>query len=149
MIDPQKVPSEQATVHTTVLFVATCPEPYRNRCVARLREAGLLPVTVTDIDAALALLRQFSAGAVLLPATSIDNHNWEQCARLIDTGTPVVQLAHQLSDDGLSRLLAAGSAAILMEPWTTEHLQIIMRRVRAGERGIIWPEMPQRAAIST
>jgi DNA-binding response OmpR family regulator len=141
--------SEEPTVPTTILFVAICADQYRNKCLARFREAGLLPVTVTTVDAALAMLRQFSVAAVLLPAASADNQHWESCARLMDTGTPVVLLAHHVSDDRLNRLLAAGYAAILIEPYTTAHLQVIIRRIGSGERGIVWADMAGGAAVST
>ncbi len=119
----------------SVIFIA--PERISGRDVeiARLQKAGLLPVAVPTVDAAVTLLRQFSVAATVLHADA-SPAEWKECNSLIATGTPVVFVAIYESAEVLQRPLAAGCAAVVCEPFTSRELAAVMRRVKAGERGV-------------
>lgn len=105
--------------------------------IARLRAAQFLPVAVESIDAALHLLRQFQAGAVLVRTTTA---TWEECARLVETGSPVVVLAAPADAALMDRYLVAGCAAAVAEPCAFTDLQAVLQRVASGERQVRWPD---------
>jgi hypothetical protein len=116
-------------------------EPERNRGderspLGRLRSAQFLPVPVESISAALHLLGQFQAGAVVVrPTTARDEY-----VRLIAVGSPVVALVAPEDAALVDHYLAAGCAAVVSEPCPFKVLQGILQRVASGERQVRWPE---------
>jgi hypothetical protein len=108
--------------------------------MVRFRKAKLLPIAVATVDAALALLRQFSVAAVFVPVP--DDRHWAPDTRLLTTDAPVVLLAAELSNDALTRLLtlSSGFAAIVIEPYTDAHVRHVLQQLGLGERGIVCPE---------
>jgi len=105
--------------------------------IARLRAAQLLPVAVDTVEAALQLLRQFQAGAVLVPTTTTTP---EECTRLVATGSPVVALVAPVHVTLMDRYLLAGCAAVVAEPCPFKDLQTVLQRVASGERQVRWPD---------
>lgn len=105
--------------------------------MARLRAAEFLPVPVDSIEMALHLLRQFQAGAVIVRTTTA---TWEECTRLVASGSPVVVLAAPAHATLMDRYLAAGCAAVVAEPCPLKHFQAVLQRVASGERQVRWPD---------
>ncbi|MBI3049801.1 MAG: hypothetical protein HYY76_15960 [Acidobacteria bacterium] len=105
--------------------------------IARLRAAQFLPVPVDSIDAARHLLRQFQAGAVVVPTTTA---TWEECTRLVASGSPIVALVAPAHGSLIDRYLLAGCAAVVAEPCPFRDLLSVLRRVAAGERQVRWPD---------
>src|SRR5688572_854159 len=123
----------------TVLFVA--PLLQAAKCqehLSRLREAGVVPATVTSIDAALTLLQQFPVAAVVMHS-ELTAENAEQCARIAATRTPVVVVPTLVTTEAIHRHLAAGCAAVICEPFAARELRAVIQRVKAGERAIVYP----------
>lgn len=105
--------------------------------IARLRAAQFLPVPVESIDAAVHLLRQFQAGAVIVRTGAA---TWDDCVRLVATGSPVVALIAPEHAALADRYLLAGCAAIVAEPCPFTDLHAIVQRVASGERQVRWPD---------
>lgn len=105
--------------------------------IARLRAAQFLPVPVDSIDTALHLLRQFQAGAVIVRTTTAA---WEECTRLVTAGSPVLALIAPPHAALMDRYLAAGCAAIVVEPCPFKDLVAVLQRVASGEREVRWPD---------
>lgn len=105
--------------------------------VAQLRAAQLLPVPVDSIDAAVHMLRQFQAGAIVVGTTTATA---EECARLVASGSPVVALVAPGHASLADRYLAGGCAAIVDEPCPFKNLLAVLQRVASGERQIRWPD---------
>jgi len=103
----------------------------------RLRAARFLPVPVESIDVTLHLLRQFQAGAVVVRTATTA---WNECMRLVATGSPVVVLVAPADSTLMDRYLAAGCAAVIAEPCPFENLQAVLQRVASGERQVRWPD---------
>lgn len=105
--------------------------------IARLRTAQFLPVPVDSIDTALYLLRQFQAGAVVVRTTTA---TWEECTRLVASGSPVLVLVAPAHASLMDRYLLAGCAAIVAEPCPFKNLLAMLQRVASGERQVRWPD---------
>jgi DNA-binding NarL/FixJ family response regulator len=103
----------------------------------RLRAAQFLPVPVESIDVTLHLLRQFQAGAVVVRTTTTA---WNECMRLVATGSPIVVLVEPADTTLMDRYLAAGCAAVIAEPCPFKSLQAVLQRVASGERQVRWPD---------
>src|SRR5687768_8213832 len=93
----------------------------------RFRAAGLLPVPVASVESAVSLLHQFSVVAVVMLAGPPDRVEWEQCARLVATGTPVVLIPQSATPEAIQRHLAAGCAAVMPEPLDARDLSAAIR----------------------
>jgi hypothetical protein len=105
--------------------------------LTRLRTAQFLPVSVHSIDNALYLLRQFQAGAVVVRTSTAV---LEECARLVETGSPVVVLGTPADAALMDRYLMAGCAAVVVEPCPFKTLCAVLERVTSGERQVRWPD---------
>jgi hypothetical protein len=96
-----------------------------------LRAAGFLPVPVKSADGAISLLRQFRAGAVVLYVGK--GHGWEDCARLLATGSPVAVLMDAIRPDVTQRYLSAGCAAVIDTHSPPHQLAAALLRVATGD----------------
>jgi DNA-binding response OmpR family regulator len=128
-----RIPGE--AVMDSVIFVAPSRSARRDAQIARLREAGLLPVAVPTVDAAVTLLRQFSVAAAVVH-TDASPAEGTECRRLIATGTPVVFVASHESAEAVRTSLTAGCAAVVCEPFTAREFAAVIHRIKAGERGV-------------
>lgn len=119
----------------SIIFIAPSRIARRDAQIARLRQAGLLPVAVPTVEAAVTLLQQFSVAATVLH-TDASPAEWKECGRLIATGPPVVFVASHESAKAVQESLTAGCAAVVCEPFTAREFATVMQRVKAGERGV-------------
>jgi hypothetical protein len=93
-----------------------------------LRAAGFLPVAVESVDGALSRLRQFRAGAVILHVP--EGRGWQDCARLLATGSPVAVLIDAIHPDVTQRYLSAGCAAVIDAHCPPDQLTAALMRGR-------------------
>ena len=75
-----------------------------------LRAAGFIPVAAESVEDALHLLRQFRA-VVVVHASK--DRGWQDCARLLATGSPVAVLVDPIRPEVTQRYLNAGCAAVI------------------------------------
>lgn len=100
-----------------------------------MRAAGFLPVAVASVEGAQNLLRQFRAGAVILHVS--EERGWEDCARLLATGSPVAVLVDLIRPEVTQRYLRAGCAAVIDAHCSPDQLTTALRRVAAGELRVV------------
>jgi DNA-binding NtrC family response regulator len=120
----------------SILFVAPPALPHRPRYVSRIREAGFLPVSVEDVEAALRLLKEFSVAVVILHLRTMTSTHWEEFGRLIGTQTAVIVTSDDSTEEVIRKHVAAGCAAFITERFTPTALAAVVKRTGAGERGI-------------
>jgi DNA-binding NarL/FixJ family response regulator len=109
-----------------------------------LRNAGFFPVPVESVEGALNLLRQFHAGAVILPIS--DERGWHECARLLATGSPIVVLGDLIRPEVTQRYLSAGCAAVIDVHCPPDQLTAALMRVSAGDVRVV--ELPESTTLS-
>jgi hypothetical protein len=102
--------------------------------VRRLRNAGFFPVAVPSTDAALHMLGQFRAGLVFLHIAN--GRGWEDCARLLASGSPVAVAVDLIHREAIERYLNAGCTAVIDSACTADKMAAVLARVAAGERGL-------------
>jgi hypothetical protein len=118
---------------TSLLWIAPSL-PGGDAKVRRLRAAGFLPVAVPSVDGALHLLSQFRAGLVLLHIAN--GRDWESCARLVASGSPVAVAIDLIHKEAIDRYLNAGCTAVIDSACTADRMAALLKRVAAGERGL-------------
>lgn len=131
----------------SILFVAPPALPHRPRYVSRIREAGFLPVSVEDVESALRLLKEFSVAVVILHLRTMRPNHWEEFGRLIGTQTAVIVTSDDSTEEVIRRHIAAGCAAFVTERFTPTALASVVKRIRAGERGIELTSLRASAAV--
>jgi len=122
-------------VNTSVLWVAPPSTPKLDTWLGKVRGAGLLPVRVDSVSAALRMLTQFRAG-VLVYHAALENGAGE-CERLAAAGTAVVAV---IDDHRYAQIyLAVGCAAAVTDRCPGTVLVDVLRDVLAGKRNLVWP----------
>ena len=91
-------------------------------------------MAVPSVDGALHLLSQFRAGLIFLHIAN--GRGWEDCARLIASGSPVAVGIDLIHREAVDRYLNAGCTAVIDSACTPERMAAVLARVAAGERGI-------------
>jgi hypothetical protein len=122
-------------VNTSVIWIAPPDSPRIEGWLGKVRGGGLLPVRVDSAEAALRLLTQFRAGAVVYQAM-IENGAGE-CERLAAAGAAVVAM---IEDHRYAPIyLAVGCAAAVTDRCPGPVLVGILKDVTAGKRNLVWP----------
>ena len=110
--------------------------PRVDAALGKLRAAGLLPVRVDSVAAAVKVLTQFRAGVIVHQAGS--ENDARDAERLVDAGAPVVAL---IKDARYAQIyLSIGCAAAVADSCPIVVLVGIVRDAAAGKRNIVWPE---------
>lgn len=123
-------------MNTSVIWVAPPGTPRVDAALAKLRGAGLLPVRVDSVAAAVKVLTQFRAGVIVYQAGL--ETDARECERLVDGGAPVVAL---ITDARYAQIyLSIGCAAAVADSCPVVVLVGIIRDAAAGKRNIVWPE---------
>jgi hypothetical protein len=91
-------------------------------------------VAVPSVDGALHLLSQFRAGLIFLHVAN--GRGWEDCARLLASGSPVAVALDLHHPEAAERYLSAGCTAVIDSACTADKMAAVLERVAAGERGI-------------
>jgi hypothetical protein len=95
---------------TSLLWIAPSL-PGGDAKVRRLRAAGFFPVAAPSVDGALHLLSQFRVGLVVLHIAN--GRGWEDCARLLASGSPVAVALDLSHKEAVERYLGAGCTAVI------------------------------------
>jgi len=103
-----------------------------------LRAAGLFPVAVQSVEGALHLLTQFRVGTVVLHTA--DGQGWQDCARVLATGSRVAVVIDVMRPESTERYLSAGCAAVIAASCTSDELTAALSQVAAGQRDIVCAE---------
>jgi len=107
--------------------------------VLALRSARISILSVSAIEEALQLIRDRSVSAVIVDvsAPAVD---WDVCRRLreqLQDGVPLVVLTGWIDAAARQQAAAVGCAAFVGKPASPERLIDVLRRTRAGDRGIV------------
>jgi DNA-binding response OmpR family regulator len=107
--------------------------------VLALRTARLAILSVSAMDEALQLIRDRSVSAVIVDvaAPAVD---WDICRLLreqLQDGVPLIVLTGWIDADARRHAEAVRCAAFVGKPASPECLVDVLRRTRAGERGIV------------
>ena len=122
-------------MNTSVIWIAPPGTPRVDAALGKLRAAGLLPVRVESVAAALKLLTQFRAGVIVCQA-EVDNSAGD-CERLVGAGAAVVAL---IRDTRYAQIyLSVGCAAAVEDRCPIVALAAILRDAAAGKRNVVWP----------
>ena len=130
---------------TSILWISSSENQRPEAKFGRLRAAGLMPVCVGSVEGALHLLGQFRVCVVVLHVSA--GVGWEECARLLATGSVVTLILHSPDPEAVQRYLQAGCAAVLAESCPSNELVALLGRAAAGQRELVWPKNLLAAAV--
>jgi hypothetical protein len=142
----QRIDEKVTRMIPSILWISS-PGVNREK-VSGLRSAGLLPISVPSTESALLLLRQFRVEAVVM-SVSRGHSAWDECARLIAAGSPLVVLHDRVDLESNEQYLSAGCAAVVRESCPATELAALLQRIVAGQRGITWPAISMASAAQS
>jgi CheY-like chemotaxis protein len=108
--------------------------------VLALRTARVSLVSVSAVDEALQLVRDQSISAVIVDVAN-PPADWAACRALraaMPEDVPLVVLTGWIDSQARQQADAIGCAAFVAKPASPEQMLEVLRRVRGGERGIVF-----------
>ena len=107
--------------------------------VLSLRSERTPALSVTEVDEALHLLRDRAVSAVVIDVAN-PAADWSACTRMMEaaeTNLPIIVLTGWIDPQAREKAFSLGCAAFIAKPASPECLGDILKRTRAGERGIV------------